>query len=125
MERILLVDDNEDFCDALARSLAQEGYATCTARDAASALKHLDRQGGVALVIADLQLCRESGLSLCNEIRKRKQNLPVILLSASPDATSYLEAFRLGAYEYLPKPLDFAELRAVLRRALGPLRRSA
>jgi DNA-binding response OmpR family regulator len=126
MGRILLVDDNEDFCEALARSLAQEGYATCTASDVASALSHLDCQGGVELVIADLQLCRESGLDLCDEIRKRKQSLPVVLLSASPDASSYLEAFRLGAYEYLPKPVDLAELRGVLRRALDrTLRRSA
>jgi DNA-binding NtrC family response regulator len=77
------------------------------------------------LVIADLQLCRESGLDLVAELRRRQLPLPVILLSASPDASSYLEALRLGAYEYLAKPLDFTELRQVLQRALSACGRAA
>jgi len=124
MGRILLVDDDEGFSTALARMLAQEGYAVSAVGDATAALRHCDGQEPVDLVIADLQLCRESGLNLCRELRRRDRELPVILLSASPDAAGYLAALRLGAYEYLGKPVDFAELRGVLQRALSPLGRT-
>ena len=124
MGRILLVDDDRGFSAALARRLAQEGYQTCIAGGAASALKHFTEQETIDLVIADLQLCRESGLDLCSQLRQEHPGLPVILLSASPDTTSYLEAMRCGAYEYLAKPLDFGELRGVLQRALNPAGRN-
>jgi two-component system response regulator HydG len=126
MAKILLVDDDVDFAAALARMLIHDGYVTCVAVDTATALTQFSRgPHDTDLVIADLRLCRESGLDLVSELRHRRPALPVILLSASPDATSYLEALRLGAYEYLTKPLDFAELRAVLRRALSPCGRPA
>jgi DNA-binding NtrC family response regulator len=124
MWRILLVDDDKDFSAALARMLAQEGYRTCVAGGAACALKHFTEHETIDLVIADLQLCQESGLNLCSQLRQQQPGLPVILLSASPDAASYLEALRCGAYEYLAKPLDFAELRGVLQRALSPVGRN-
>ncbi|MCI0457450.1 MAG: response regulator [Gemmataceae bacterium] len=119
MARILLVDDDHDFATALARLLAQEGYLTAVASHGAAALQVLDNQTA-DLIIADLQLYRESGLDLIEELQRRYPGLPVILLSASPDTASYLEALRIGAYEYLAKPLDFSELRQVLQRALSP-----
>lgn len=126
MARILLVDDDADFAAALARMLVHDGYITNLASDTATALRHLTEGADEAdLVIADLRLCRESGLDLVAELRRRQPGLPVILLSASPDATSYLEALRLGAYEYLAKPLDFTELRQVLQRALSACGRAA
>jgi DNA-binding NtrC family response regulator len=79
---------------------------------------------GVDLVIADLRLWQESGLDLLFELRRRRPDLPVILLSTSPDAASYLAALRLGAYEFLLKPSDFAELRQVVQRALRPVGRT-
>lgn len=123
MAKILLVDDDADFSAALARMLVQDGYVACVAGSAALALEQLGEKETADLVIADLRLCRESGLDLLAELRRRQPATPVILLSASPDAGSYLEAWRLGAYEYLSKPLDLAELRAVLERALKPVGR--
>lgn len=126
MAKILLVDDDMDFAAALARMLVHDGYVTSLASDTATALRHLSGGAHEAdLVIADLRLCRESGLDLVAELRRRQPPLPVILLSASPDASSYLEALRLGAYEYLAKPLDFTELRQVLQRALSACGRAA
>lgn len=119
MATILLVDDDPSFAAALGRLLQQDGYHTHVASDVATALECVRRaQNHVDLVIADLRLCRESGLDLLAELRHRQPALPVILLSASPDVGSYLDALRLGAYEYLAKPLDFAELRPVVERAL-------
>lgn len=126
MATILLVDDDANFLAALGRLLSQHGHRTCLAADSATALEQAARTPyAVDLVIADLALCRESGLQLLRELRQRDPRLPVILLSAAPDTASYLEALRLGVYEYLPKPLDFTELRQVVERALQPIRRVA
>lgn len=125
MATILLVDDDVDFAAALTRMLRHDGYVTRVATDTTTALEEWrSAPQGPDLVIADLHLCRESGLDLIRELRRRQPALPVILLSASPDASSYLEALRRGAYEYLPKPLDLAELREVLQRALSPCGRT-
>lgn len=125
MATILLVDDDASFLSALDRLLLLDGYQTRVAATTTAALEQASREAdGVDLVIVDLRLCRESGLDLLSELRRRSPSLPVILLSACPDASSYLDALRLGAYEYLAKPLDFAELRQVVQRALTPIGRA-
>ena len=125
MATILLVDDDRNFLAALDRLLVGEGYETRQAADAPSALGQADQaDDGIDLVIADLQLCRESGLDLLFDLGRVKPGLPVILLSASPDARSYLDALRLGAFEFLPKTLDFTELQQVVERALHPVGRT-
>lgn len=122
---VLLVDDDIEFVAALSRMLTQSGYRTRSATSTGSALQLLHRESeGVDLVIADLGLQRESGLDLLLALQGDHPELPVILLSASPDATGYLEALRLGAYEYLAKPVDFAELCGVAQRAIRPTRRT-
>lgn len=126
MATILLVDDDSSFLAALERVLAQDGHRTRLATNSDAALEQAGQEpNGVDLVIADLQLCEQSGLHLLEELRRRDPRLPLILLSAAPDASSYLEALRLGVYEYLPKPLDFTELQQVVERALHALGRAA
>ena len=119
MSRILLVEDDLEFRAALERLLLREGYQTLPAREAEEALTSL-RCGEVSihLVIADLHLCHASGLDLLAEARRREPPVPVIVLTAAPDTDSYLEALRLGAFEYLPKPLAPAEMLPLVRRAL-------
>jgi DNA-binding NtrC family response regulator len=126
MATILLVDDDASFLTALERLLVQDGHRTRRAADRAAALAQAGAgDDSVDLVIADLALSDESGLGLLRELRRADPELPLIVLTAAPDASSYLEALRLGVYEYLPKPLDFAELRQVVRRALSALGRVA
>jgi len=126
MATILLVDDDAGFLTALERLLVQDGHRTRRAADHAAALAEAGAATDpVDLVIVDLELCEQSGLELLRQLRRRDPNLPLILLSAAPDAASYLEALRLGVYEYLTKPLDFAELRQVVHRALSPVGRVA
>jgi len=122
MATILLVDDDANFLSALERVLLLDGHSLHFAADTAAALEQVEK-GPVDVVIADLNLCQESGLDLVLGLQQRRPGLPVILLSASPDASSYLEALRLGAYEYLAKPLDFTELRQVVQQALKPVGR--
>lgn len=126
MATILLVDDDRSFGAALERLLRRDGHRTRLAPDCATALQEAAQERSeVELVIADVHLFRESGLDLLGELRRQKPSLPVILLSASPDAASYLDALRLGAYEFLAKPVDFAELRQVVQRALTSSREAA
>lgn len=125
MPTILLVDDDANFLAALDRLLLRDGHRTRIATHTAAALEQVGAApDGVDLVIADLRLWQESGLDLLFELRRRRPDLPVILLSTSPDAASYLAALRLGAYEFLLKPSDFAELRQVVQRALRPVGRT-
>jgi len=126
MATILLVDDDAGFLTALDRLLVQDGHRTRRAADRAAALAQAGAGSDpIDLVIADLELCGESGLELLRELRRRDPELPLIVLTAAPDAASYLEALRLGVYEYLPKPIEFAELRQVVRRAVSALGRVA
>ena len=126
MATILLVDDDAGFLTALDRLLVQDGHRTRRAADRAAALAQAGADSDpIDLVIADLELCGESGLELLRELRRRDPELPLIVLTAAPDAASYLEALRLGVYEYLPKPIEFAELRQVVRRAVSALGRVA
>lgn len=121
MATVLLVDDDRNFASALSRLLLRDGYLTRVAESIAEALEQTSSApAGVDLVIADLKLFRESGFDLLLELHRSKPHLPVILVSASPDARSYLDALRLGAYEYLAKPFDIAELRQLVQRALAP-----
>src|SRR3990167_1891159 len=126
MATILLVDDDAGFLTALERLLVQDGHRTRRAADRAAALAQAGADADpIDLVIADLELCDESGLGLLRELRRADPELPLIVLTAAPHASRCPVPLLLGFYEYLPKPLDFAELRQVVRRALRPVGRVA
>src|SRR3990167_3888467 len=98
MATILLVDDDAGFLTALERLLVQDGHRTRRAADRAAALAQAGADADpIDLVIADLELCDESGLGLLRELRRADPELPLIVLTAAPDASSYLPALRLPA----------------------------
>lgn len=126
MPTVLVVDDDAGFVAALGRVFLQIGYRIRLAQDGRTAFEAATQPDDtVDLVVADLHLFQESGLDLLSELRRKRPELPMILLSAAGDPSSYLEALRLGAYEYLSKPPNFAELRSVAERALSPVRRTS
>ncbi len=118
---LLVVDDDREIRDLLARFLNKHGYRVTTARDGKEMRRALaDWQ--IDLVVLDLMLPGEDGLSLCRDLRARSQ-IPVIMLTMMGEETDRIIGLEMGADDYLPKPFNprelLARLKAVLRRSRG------
>ena len=115
---ILVVEDARDIREPLGRYLRENGYRATTAPDASAARKVL-KASGIDLVVLDIMMPGEDGLSLCRSIRETSQT-PVILLTARGEAVDRILGLEIGADDYLAKPFDprelVARIRAVLRR---------
>lgn len=123
--RVLAVDDDPNFLQALVRVLAQNGYEVRAASSTAEALAQLEKEP-VDLLISDLCFPEDDALHLLRDLKARNWSLPVIILTAGGSVESYLEAMNNGAFEYVTKPVKDAELLALVRRALDwEARRSA
>ena len=116
---ILIVEDARDIREPLARYLRQHGYRTTTAADAQTARKAM-RVGAIDLVVLDVMMPGEDGLSLCRSIRETSQ-IPVILLTARGEEVDRIIGLEMGADDYIAKPFSprelVARIAAVLRRA--------
>src|SRR5438132_2267812 len=121
---ILLVEDARDIREPLARYLREHGYRATTAQDAASARKVM-KSAAIDLVVLDIMMPGEDGLSLCRSIRESAQ-IPVILLTARGEEVDRIIGLEMGADDYIAKPFSprelIARVAAVLRRthALPP-----
>ncbi|CUW41996.1 DNA-binding response regulator in two-component regulatory system with EnvZ (plasmid) [Magnetospirillum sp. XM-1] len=126
MTHILIVDDDPDICALLTQFLMGQGYTVATAGDGAAMRQALVGEV-VDLVILDLMLPGEDGLSLCRHLRATT-SLPIIMLTAMGSETDRVVGLEMGADDYLAKPFSTRELlariRAVLRRA-GQITQSA
>ena len=115
MLRALLIDDDEDFLAGLAEVAEQEGFAVESAGSLKEARDRLSR-GPVDIVVADLALPDGRGTELLEEL-KDTMGTDVIIISGVATIDSAIEALRLGALDYLLKPLDMRRLKAVLANA--------
>ena len=118
-DRIVVVDDDARIRDLLRRYLTQEGFEVLLAEDA-RALDRLLRRELVDLIILDLMLPGEDGLSVCRRLRSRNDATPVVMLTAKGDDVDRIVGLEIGADDYLPKPFNprelLARIHAVLRR---------
>ncbi len=116
---LLLVDDDSEIRSLLSQYLEKEGMRVTAVRDAAQMRRAMER-AHFDLLLLDVMLPGEDGLSICRELRTRSQ-LPVIMLTARGEDTDRIVGFELGADDYVPKPFNPRELlgriRAVLRRS--------
>jgi two-component system response regulator RegX3 len=116
--RILVVEDEESFSDALSFLLRREGFEVSVAGTGPEALTEFDRTGA-DLVLLDLMLPGLSGTEVCRAIRARSQ-VPVIMLTAKDGEVDKVVGLEIGADDYVTKPFSSRELvariRAVLRR---------
>lgn len=121
---ILVVDDDPEIRSLVAAHLQKYDYTVVTASDGVSMFAVLDKQP-IELVILDLNLPGEDGLSLCRESRKR-WNIPIVMLTARGEAVDRVIGLEVGADDYIAKPFDPRELtarvRSVMRRAYSPLK---
>jgi two-component system response regulator RegX3 len=120
--RVLVVEDEESFSDALSFMLRREGYEVEVADTGPQALSTFDR-AGADLVLLDLMLPGLSGTEVCRELRNRS-NVPIIMVTARDSEVDKVVGLELGADDYVTKPFSSRELvariRAVLRRGAEP-----
>lgn len=127
--QILIVDDDREISTLLAEYLEKNGYRTLTAADGKAMSKILE-EARIDLIVLDLNLPGEDGLTLCRNLRTHS-NVPVIMLTARSEPLDRILGLEMGADDYLPKPFEprelFARIRSVLRRtqALPPNLQSA
>jgi two-component system OmpR family response regulator len=116
---ILIVDDHRELRELVSRALTREGFRVTTAADGRSMRQAL-AEGRIDLILLDLMLPGEDGLTLCRDLR-RKSNIPIIMLTAKGDEVDRVIGLEMGADDYLPKPFGSRELvariKAVLRRS--------
>jgi len=119
---IMIVEDDREIRSLLADLLAREGYATVCAEDGAAMDRALT-QTRPDLIVLDIMLPGEDGLSICRRLRA-KGALPILMLTAKGEDIDRIVGLEIGADDYLPKPFNprelLARIRAVLRRADGP-----
>ena len=115
---ILLVDDEAYVRESLSLVLSRKGYTIRTASFARDALK-ADILDGLDVIITDLKMPGMSGLELLRQMKERKPELPVIVLTAFGNVPSAVECIKSGAFEFMEKPADMDELLQVLDRALS------
>ena len=120
--RLLLVDDEASLREPLAEYLTRQGFVVSQAEDAAKARTALLDEAP-DLVLLDIMMPGEDGLSLCRHLTEAR-HLPVILLTARGEATDRIVGLEIGADDYVPKPFEprelVARIRSVLRRATRP-----
>jgi len=117
--RVIVVDDDGRIRDLLRRYLTQEGFEVLLAEDA-RALDRLLLRDHADLIVLDLMLPGEDGLSVCRRLRARQDQTPVIMLTAKGDEVDRIVGLEIGADDYLTKPFNprelLARVHAVLRR---------
>ncbi|WP_235486488.1 response regulator, partial [Frankia sp. AvcI1] len=113
MTRLLVVEDEESFSDALSFMLEREGFEVGVVADGPSALAEFDRRGA-DLVLLDLMLPGLSGTEVCRTLRTRS-SVPIIMLTARDSEIDKVLGLELGADDYVTKPFSARELVARIR----------
>ncbi|HRC84951.1 MAG TPA: sigma-54 dependent transcriptional regulator [Thermoanaerobaculia bacterium] len=108
---ILVIDDETGSRESMAIAIEKAGFGVRTFDDARKALDYLDENDQIRLVICDLRMPGMDGLSFLNAVRERGYDLSVILVTGYGSIESAVEAMRVGADDYLTKPVDLFELR--------------
>jgi len=117
--RILVIEDERRLCNIIKRGLLEEGYAVDTAYDGEDG-EYLAETTPYDLVILDIMLPKKDGIEVCQELRLKRVNMPILMLTARDTVEDRVKGLDAGADDYLVKPFAFNELlarvRALLRR---------
>lgn len=117
--RILLIEDDEAIAEVVKSGLEESYYTVDIADDGMVGLKMAEEEV-YSLLILDVMLPSLDGFEICRTIRKQRNNVPILMLTALDSIPSRVQGLEIGADDYLPKPFEFSELlarvRALLRR---------
>ncbi len=114
---ILIIDDQVTVYKSLARNFTYLGYQTLHAQTGQAALDLLARRP-VHIVLLDIMLGKESGMDLLDRIVQRRQDLPVIMITGYGTIGTAVQSIKVGAFDYVTKPLDFEKLAELVEHAL-------
>ena len=114
---LLIVDDDPLVCESLKEMLLLEGFRVDTALGGESALAKL-REDRFRVILSDIQMPGMNGLDLLKELKGRFPDTPVIFITGHGHIDGAIEAIKLGAYDYITKPIEDLRLKLTLRRAL-------
>jgi DNA-binding NtrC family response regulator len=115
-EKVLIVEDEAHARNGLTELVASWGFRAESAADGVEGLERV-RQWAPGIVVTDLKMPRMDGMELLTRIRDLEQPTVVVMLTAQGSIESAVEAMRMGAYDYLPKPIDPGRLRTILQNA--------
>lgn len=123
VSHILIVDDDREIRDLLSRFLRRHGYRTTTAGGGREMRRAL-AEWNIDLIVLDLMLPGEDGLTLCRDLRA-KSDVPIVMLTVKGEDTDRILGLEMGADDYVPKPFNprelIARIKAVLRRSEAAL----
>jgi two-component system copper resistance phosphate regulon response regulator CusR len=112
--RILLAEDEPKLSQVVQEELTRQGYVADVAYDGSIAEK-MFKQHNYSLVLLDINLPYKNGLALCKEFREINSKVPIIMLTALGELKDKMDAFNLGADDYIVKPFEFDELSARIK----------
>ncbi|MBV8893935.1 MAG: sigma-54-dependent Fis family transcriptional regulator [Acidobacteria bacterium] len=115
-EKVLIVEDEENERNGLAELVSRWGYLTETASDGVEALEKVI-SWSPSIVITDLKMPRMGGMELIERLESQPQTMAVVVVTAQGTIDSAVQAMRMGAYDYITKPIDFNRLRTILQNA--------
>jgi DNA-binding NtrC family response regulator len=115
-EKVLIVEDEENERTGLAELLSSWGYRTETARDGMDGLEKM-ATFAPSMVVTDMKMPRMGGLELLEHLASDSQTMAVIVVTAQGTIDSAVQAMRMGAYDYITKPIDTQRLRTILQKA--------
>jgi two-component system nitrogen regulation response regulator NtrX len=119
---ILIVDDEESIRRSLSGILSDEGFAVATAADGDAALAAIERDGLPELVLLDIALPGRDGVEILEELRERWPTLPVVMMSGHGTIETAVRTTRIGAFDFVEKPLSIDKLLLTLQHALDHAR---
>ena len=122
MQRVLIVDDEENTRIGLGKLLTGHGYHVAVACNGHAALECLEQEP-IDLVITDINMPGMNGLIFLRALNSAYPQVKVIMITAYGGVESYLEAMNLGAFEYLNKPVKLEELKAVITKIFSDCNR--
>jgi DNA-binding NtrC family response regulator len=116
MSRILVVDDEANLRKVLAAILRKDGYDVAVAEDGEQAWAEFEKNGA-DVVISDLVMPKLGGMDLLHKVKATRPDVPFILITAHGTVDSAVEAIKHGAFDYITKPFEHAEIRGVVAKA--------
>ncbi|MBI1870199.1 MAG: response regulator [Chlamydiae bacterium] len=120
-KRILIIDDEEDFCSLFQKTLTGEDYEVITALSGKEGIEKI-KEFHPDIIFLDLKMPKINGIETLGHLKRMKNNVPVVIFTAYPSMDTALKGHYLNIYDYMTKPFSLEKVRKVIKKALGESR---